>query len=257
MINHVRTLLLNRQREGHGLDEPGEEYIPADYAPRRLSPAMRRAWQSLFGSQPDRLFLNYRVRQLLQIMHGTVLGNDILRPDPRVTYLPFADDLFEVVFGIQVQHIGGSPTEVKVVGTPQVDTSKGICTQSWDVAVQEDEVAIRHRTGAFAGVVPRTTQILLPGSSLTLYLGNASPGLKIRITAVARPESDVSQTLRDMVAAFGDAGLDEVFPPNKMSDRQLLWQRIWNNSHLFVMRMSALLLAIATKIEGSPPQGAD
>ena len=96
MINHVRTFIINTGRNGHGLDEPGEEFIDTDFVPRHLPPGMASIHRVLFGGVSDRLFMNYRIRQIMQIMHATPLEQDIYIPDNRVTYLPFKDDLFSM-----------------------------------------------------------------------------------------------------------------------------------------------------------------
>ena len=98
MLNKVRTLLMNRGREGHDLRLPGEEYIPADFV-RRVQPVwLRRIYARLFGANPDRLFINYRMRQLMQLIHATPLSEFVAADVADLTYLPFRDELNDSLF---------------------------------------------------------------------------------------------------------------------------------------------------------------
>ena len=99
MINHVRTLLLNRGRDGTPRTSPGEEYVPPTFAPRALTTPLRTAFTTLYGGDPDRLMLNYRLRQLTALLHSTELEEYVLAKDPRVTYLPLDGAFFDGVFG--------------------------------------------------------------------------------------------------------------------------------------------------------------
>jgi hypothetical protein len=88
---------MNVGHDGHGIDELGEEFIDPLFVPRHLPPGMQSMHRILFGSVRDRLFMNYRMRQIMQIMHASPLEQDLLVQDSRITYLPFKPDLFNVV----------------------------------------------------------------------------------------------------------------------------------------------------------------
>jgi hypothetical protein len=85
MINHVRTLLANAPAN----TADGWEYVPADFTPRQLSSTISRIRRFVFGLQPTPTALNYRLRQVMQLLHATELETYVLAKDPRVTYLPF------------------------------------------------------------------------------------------------------------------------------------------------------------------------
>lgn len=93
MINHVRTFIMNTGSNGHGVDEPGEEFIDPMFIPRHLPPGMRAVRHALFGNDGDRLRLNYQMRRIMQIMHASPAAQDLLVKDSRITYLPFKPDL--------------------------------------------------------------------------------------------------------------------------------------------------------------------
>lgn len=81
MINHVRTLLQNTP--------PGwesDEYVPEDFVPMETPEAVQKVKRVLWGRTPAHQF---RIRQLMQLLHATELEEHVLAKDPRVTYLPF------------------------------------------------------------------------------------------------------------------------------------------------------------------------
>lgn len=88
MINHARTLLLNALPAP---GQPGEEYIPADYKIRAVPPYLAQVRQVLLGHDTPREVQNYRVRQLMTLLHSSNLAQHIYKLDPRVTYWPTAD----------------------------------------------------------------------------------------------------------------------------------------------------------------------
>lgn len=88
MINHARTLLINVSGVSNQHQEIGEEYIPTNYAALLLPSYLQRVRRILFGTAPDRYFLNFRVRELMAHLHQTELAEFVYALDPRVTYWP-------------------------------------------------------------------------------------------------------------------------------------------------------------------------
>lgn len=257
MINHVRTLLLNRGREGHPLTEYGEEYVSPSFIPRVLNRPMQTVRTMLFGSKPDRLFLNYRMRQIMELMHATPLAEDILADDSRITYLPFKDDLFDQAFQPQITHIAGPDVRVHVTGSHVVNMSSGLSRQLWDIKVTATgEATIQKRYGhreslvaSFAGDIG----IVLPGSQIRVFLHNAPVGYFMQVAAAARPEQDISQVLTSIVGSLGDGGLSDIFPMNA-PDPVATWHRIWLNHNMAAMRYTALLLSVAYRTAQLPQE---
>ncbi len=115
MINHVRNLLMNVSSSSQS-DLPGEEYVPVDFRPRLLTPTAAAARRILFGSSPDRLYLNYRLREYMTLLHTTELAEFVTDLDPRVTYWPLRDTtIFADTFKNQVTLISGSAIATIVV----------------------------------------------------------------------------------------------------------------------------------------------
>ncbi len=89
MINHCRTLLLNQLYSMKpSIGYPGEEYVPNSFSPVLLHNSLQVIWSVLFGSNPDRAFLNYRLAQYLNLLHNSDLAPYTTCFDPRITYQP-------------------------------------------------------------------------------------------------------------------------------------------------------------------------
>lgn len=258
MINHVRTLLMNRGREGHPLTESGEEYIPYEYVPHVLNRTLLLVQQVLFGNNPDRLFLNYRMRQIMQMMHATPLADDLLVDDKRITYLPFKKDLFDDVFRLTVTQVAGPEVVVHIRGEHVANMSSGLTRQLWDVEVLgAGVVKVIKRLGKPQEVVVTITRdepVPLIGSDIKIYLHDAPVGYQARIEAVARPELDISQALSNISMGLGENGLTDIFP-TIASEPLVTWKRIWNDHTDAAVRFTALLLAIAYRISQLPQEG--
>lgn len=96
MLNHLRTLL----HGSSGLTPqdptfPGEERIPAAFRPSTTySPSVGQLRKLFLGTAPDRLMKNYRVFQLLKVVHGCGLDSFVTQLDPRISYRMDRRDLF-------------------------------------------------------------------------------------------------------------------------------------------------------------------
>jgi hypothetical protein len=87
MINHGRTLLLNRA--GDKRPDPTyflEDYVPTDFRPVKLPDALSRVYEALIG-QADDAYANYQVWIVLRAIHATEYAGALTDLDPRITYL--------------------------------------------------------------------------------------------------------------------------------------------------------------------------
>lgn len=85
MINHARTLMINAQLPNNSMY--GSEYIDPTFRPLQLSTRGRLIRETLFGSDPDELTLNFRAAQYLNLLYS----NDTIKKyldklDRRNTY---------------------------------------------------------------------------------------------------------------------------------------------------------------------------
>lgn len=134
MINHARTLLLNIDGEpaGYG-QQPGDEFVPPTYLAAVLPSYLQQVHKVLFGSGPDRIQLNYRVRQCLGLLHRTELVEFVTDLDPRITYdvLP-ADELFDSLFQTVVQPLADTTDQLFIQGkATKENTGEGRLQDQW------------------------------------------------------------------------------------------------------------------------------
>lgn len=93
MINHVRTLLRNGVADAA---EVWAEYVPETYVPVTLPVRLARVHGLLFDGRSGQRAVNYRLRQIMQLLHVTDLETYVVAKDQRITYMPFDVALWSV-----------------------------------------------------------------------------------------------------------------------------------------------------------------
>lgn len=135
MINHGRTLLLNQSGRTYQPQYLGEEYIPPLYGEIDLPSYLRTARRLIFGADPERVFLNFRTRELLHTIHETGLAEYLYDLDPRVTYWPEQNPVFfnnkKRVTAAQIA--GPSNARLYFSGNFAADNVKGIAQRDYTV----------------------------------------------------------------------------------------------------------------------------
>ena len=259
MVNQVRTLLLNRGRAGAGFDVPGEEFVPAAYIPKKLPAHLLRVHHALFGREPDRIFLNYRIRQLLLLIHGTELADEVTRDDARLTYLPLGGDtFFDDVFTVDAVQLNHSHL-LFVTGEHVAHEALGRCEEVWMLTVLEDNVLRIERERprrvtteiSYSLTGGLSLPISLPGSGLSVRFRSVPVGTAWHVTSRGRPQTDLAEILPRIETALGDVGVLAVFPP-PLAEPMASYFRIWQEHPYLVVRYAALLLGIAKQIEALP-----
>ena len=136
MINHARTLLLNVNSSTYAPGAIGEEYIPT-YNAIKLPKFLDLPHKILFGTQPDRAFLNYRAAELMRLLHQTELSEFIYALDPRVTYWPkLTTDFFRPATQVVAEKVFGPYTlRLNVIGTPVANNKRGHCYSNYTVKI--------------------------------------------------------------------------------------------------------------------------
>lgn len=261
MINHVRTLLLNRRRDGYGPDAPGEEYVPTTFTPRRLSGALATAHSLLFGSNPDRLFLNYRLRQVMGLLHATELEEFILADDNRITYpIPPNPNFFAGVFGPTIAE--GNDHTLHLRGEAACNEGPGHCQYEWRLTLDGDEAVVTQVTPvrstqrvAFTVTNNLSTEIPLHGSEILARFTDAPDATSWKITVRTRPFTDLGVVLYNLETVLSEAGAAAIFTPAPEGIDSTL-RNIWDGHQLSAYRYAALLLAMARRIDEAPQQEA-
>ncbi|HSN70705.1 MAG TPA: hypothetical protein VLT59_04315 [Steroidobacteraceae bacterium] len=130
MINHARTLLLNR----NGATRPpadffGEEVVPKSYAAVQLPSQLMTIRRALFGGDPDDAGLNYMVWQYMRVLHSTEFVEYVLALGTRITYL-HDRSLLDYPYGATVVN---NPNALQFVGTPDLGGTSGRLMTSWTI----------------------------------------------------------------------------------------------------------------------------
>lgn len=146
MINHARTLLLNRRaRDNHITADTAAEFVPAEFFPVNLTNELRLLRRVLFGSNPDQRFINLRIRELMGYVHQTEFAHYVYDLDPRVTYWPGQVDDFKDAARSEVivTQLYGEPQKLNIVGTFQPNHSVGKAMNSYTVTVGTQTLPMR------------------------------------------------------------------------------------------------------------------
>jgi hypothetical protein len=139
MINHVRTLLLNADgSKAFPPDYPGEEFVDPDFRVLALPGPLKLVRSCLFSPTPDRAMINYRLRQLLSLVHSCELEEFVTAPDPRVTYWPTHNtDVFDrAAFGTTIKRVVGDG-DLYVQGSADLVAVSQLLHR-WQVSVRYD-----------------------------------------------------------------------------------------------------------------------
>lgn len=177
MINALRTLLLNRQgSDNPGFSYPGEEFVPSVYTAKSLSVALKTVHQLIFGISPDRAQLNWRLRELLAILHSTPMVQAVLELDPRVTYLPFNNFLFtQVITGPVVQPQG---VTTDLLYPLIVDNTNDQIYYSWKITVVD---------GTHVSIQVLSDPVHIPSPVVELY--SVSGGISSVVSLAGSPHN--------------------------------------------------------------------
>lgn len=192
MINHARTLLLNVDSRTYMRDALGEEYIPT-YTPIALPTYLAGARKILFGSAPDRVFLNFRAYELLSFIHQTELAEFVYALDPRVTYWPKKRSTFfkAKTNTVTLKTAGTSESRLYVNGALKANNNTGRAFREYGLRVINNDNAaptlqITSDLGAFSRTQPIEWLATTPDS--------ANPD--VTFTGISRqiplPETDIT-----------------------------------------------------------------
>lgn len=259
MINHVRTMLLNLGgASGPPADFPGEEYVPPAFVARNLSPALTRVRRILFGVNPDRSMLNYRLRQVMGLLHASELSEFVLAKDPRVTYLPFTDALLKsVVRGPVSTQVAGAAGQFYLLKSfPYVQSPSRLFWQ-WRVEVVDgsnvkldgfNEQGVTQSTNQTYSTSNGLSSVLALGDSGMTYRFGASAGAVWLVEVLARPTASLVDVVRqadrllseeDRLGVFGDTS----------AEPYATFRHLWERHDVLAYRLGALALALAYRTE--------
>lgn len=246
MVNHLRTLLLDEDGlswPGGGF--PGEEYVPPEFRRRPMPMECRNPWRFLFGSNPDRAYKNFRLRQYMTLLHSTDLASEVAAFDPRITYWPLraGDTRFDGYGTTTVSSLPHTVGEMLVGGALEPNDARGQCRFEWRVTIEAaDRVSVNMTQHALTFTDGLSNPFPI-GQGLTARVReNVDDAWSVE--ALARPARDVGTIAATALRSLGAAEA-YLFGPDP--DLGELWRR-----HDFLpLRLSALLVALGKRIEES------
>lgn len=261
MINHLRTLLLNVDgAQASGPTFPGEEFVPPDFKAVSPLPGYLQAFRRLlFGAAPDRAMLNYRLRQLLPLLHVTALAEFVFSFDPRVTYWPFLDTgLVRDSLQTVISQISGAPAALFVEGEMPAPDDSGIMRRIWQITIVDlANVQIDQLTppgpssiAAYTLTSGLSNPIALPGSNLNVQFPNAFPA-RWQVTAYGRPQRGASDLLTGSLS-LGSENINELFAagtPTGASEPFMTFRNLWEQHFEPPYALGGLLLAAAYRTD--------
>ena len=248
MINHVRTLLLNRGPDGYSpAHDPGEEVVPP-YHPRQLQGTLATAHQFLFGLQPDRLFLNFRLAQIMGWLHASDLAEQVFVLDNRITYPPQPTAVAQW-FRNSLPDPGWQLIRPAVADEGRGWTSFGYqFTRAGDNVQFLQTAPVRQLlTVPFDWQDGLSAQLDLPASQAGL---RATPELAAsgQFTLRAQPTTDLGQLLTAWAGLVGLPLAELVFA----GSAEPLLRRCWATAPCDTTKYAALLLGFAYYLEHQP-----
>ena len=260
MINHSRTLLLNVDGSGSGYSgQPGDEFIPPDYRQVVLPSYLSNIHRTLFGKNPDRIFMNYRVRQLLGLLHVTELAEFVAELDPRITYdvLPY-DQLFDDYFTGTIQPLTSNPQQLYIQGRIAPTDSVAKLQQQWLVAVISGSVCRVTRQTAPGSTVD-VNYILTSGLSSAVPLHGASLSVKFDagigsqwfVRSAVRPGTDLATLMANVDSITEDVTLElfGVGSPRGAGEPFKTFRNLFKLHPEMPYRMGGILLAFIYELD--------
>lgn len=261
MINHVRNLLLNDHTSaGVEPDFPGEEFVDPQFKKINESKMIQKVRTILYGPKPDRLMINFRLRQFMDILHNKDFDPFVRALDNRITYWPPRNDEFlRDVFRVAVTQHNGDAT-LHIQGDNVANEGAGKLYQRYNVLVLDsDTVEIRTLTTPietttvdFTSTGGLSEVISLPGSELGFMLDSNTGALANShwvIEAHGRPERSLGDIAVELQESLSTGDELEIFGANP-SEPQLTFLNMFRDSKQIDRVLGGLLLGLAYHMSG-------
>lgn len=262
MINHARTLLLNLDGStSPGSTYPGEEFVPAGYRAVQIPNSLERVRSILLGISSDRALKNYRLRQLLNIVHSTSLGDYLIELDPRITYWPSTDTtlLRSALYGPTAVLLDGSPSWALSVLNYESEKSDNKLYEQWRLQVlsssslkitRETDSVNEQTTTSYSAGNGVSAPITLPSSRLQVTISAGILGAgnwpTWKLNVLSKPLfglSDVYLTLKHNIESDVDSLFVDASEPYNTC--RLLWSM---EQGPIVYKLGAVLVALAYQL---------
>jgi len=268
MINHIRTLLLNRMDTVAGLvsGQPGSEYIDPTFRQVNLPAQFKQLYDVLFPDGATLYQRNYTLASVMRILHAPDMEAYTLSLDPRYTYT-FSEDYMASIREAAVSITSWKSTSSNTtLGYDFFDTrrwTQGSTILDWVVRHEEtDGNAIsvqlesrRENRIALTFSRGRSQSIPLVPDYLNIYIQDPDNALSSRFRFDIRYQpaapSNVHRLLADLEALDARNGLAALVFADWPEYSSLIsaLRNLWQHADEANVRLGALLLGYALKCE--------
>lgn len=259
MLNHLRTLLLNAPPAS--LDELGEEFVPAGYKTLTLPTYLNRFRATLFGSDPDRAYINFRLQQCMMLLHISELVSYVTDLDPRITYWPSERNDF-LAIGAKYSHsfsaIGNTPsgTAIALQGNPVSLDSVGRIRQRWLLTINGLSLEIKElqppfdtASVSFTIIDGLSSAISIPKTRFYVRIPETSAisNYAWQLEILTRPQLDLGDVTYNL-DRLGGPEMDQLLGIDNEEPYKTL-RTLWSTRRELGYHLGALLVAAAYRIE--------
>lgn len=242
MINHYRTILLNETGSvNQDMTYPGEEYVDPSFIKKKITSKIDTVRKLLLGQSPDRAFINYRLKQITTMWHDSILKDEVISPDNRITYWPLDTSINSNINMFGTITIESMDPTIKTNISPAVQPISSVAGRSmWvlDAQVESGVCIVTDEKTKEIKSIPAKGVFFDFSNNIVLNLPNGS----YRITAIGIPHEDIGQTLVDC-----DLIKDTDIEFELFLDEDSL-KEIWRRSDYISERLGSLALALAKKM---------
>lgn len=247
MINHIRTLLLNRDPPSD-YTIPGEELVPAEFHAVPLSHSLQSVRAVLFGADPDRVMLNYRLRQLTPLLLDMEWAVYWTTKDSRIFLRDSEVFLDATTFQPVVQSLNPQASGLVLYGDPEPPDAVGRMQRILQLTVGSGGVLTVETDGRRYSLQVADEPVL-PGLGQRVRIPNPQVGAQWRIEALVRPARD----LGELTAALGRLGEPVMLELFGTADKEpwRTFRNLWRDHPEVPGKLAGLLLTLAYRTEES------
>ena len=265
-INHVVTLLRNNRalKNVSGINIGYEFFIDPRFIRVDHAYEIRQVLNTLFGTDPDRAFFNFRMHTLLTALQNTSLVQPFLTGWPRITYDLNGTSFFSAAYGINrvsaFPDAGEEIPTISVIGDIEADNGRGRLMYSWLLKVYESAgfwVDVTNVTDnskitydASNKAVPLHS-VAFKGNALNAYFESAGAHIPLgtyTINGLGRPTEDLADIYQRLVE-LSQSTLDVLFAGSEPAS--LLGKDLFYNHRSVAYRVAGALLALVYKLDAA------
>jgi hypothetical protein len=255
MINHARTLLLNVSGSNRPtLGTYGEEYIPT-FSPVNVPTYLTKLNTTLFGLNPDYVFMNYRARELMSVLHSTEFRSYVTDLDSRIAYDLQDNTFFDIDFGSVIDTItANNNLSPSIIGTYIANSVSGRMYDTWTVTLGNGSVtSVNNITNSANGEAWSIAGNISPAyalgeSNLSIIFSQTGAPLAAsgawKVTSLAKPAS--ISNLEVKIKTLGAEHMTSLFSGD---EPYKTFKALWETHPQFHYRLTGILLAMIYKTE--------